>query len=155
VYLGFILFAGVGLPWRWYSRLSWTIEDWEAYFSGSRVKTFLAFENNVIIGYYELEYCENKEVEIKFLGLFPRYLGQGLGGMLLSHAVDSARVNKNERIWLHTCSIDAGSALDNYLARGFKIFRETLQIEDIPDEAELLKSISNFFEGYISKFKLT
>jgi ribosomal protein S18 acetylase RimI-like enzyme len=154
-YMNFMLFAGVGLPWRWYSRLDWTIEEWENYFSGSRIKTFLAFENNSVIGYYELEYCENMEVEIKFLGLLPRFIGRGLGGILLSHAVSSAMDKNIERVWLHTCSIDSGSALDNYLARGFKIFRETEQIEEVPDEDEVLKSISGFFSRYISKFRTT
>jgi hypothetical protein len=36
-YLNFMLFAGVGLNWRWYSRLGWSYKEWDEYFSRERV----------------------------------------------------------------------------------------------------------------------
>ncbi|MGF1584598.1 MAG: GNAT family N-acetyltransferase [Bacteroidales bacterium] len=152
IYINFTLFAGVGLPWKWYSRLDWTMEQWDAYFSSGKVKTFLGFKGNKIIGYYEIEEDEDQNVEIKFFGLFPGFLGSGLGGMFLSHAVDSAFGMNARRVWLHTCSNDSGSALKNYIDRGFKIFKEEEQVEYVPEKEEILKSISGFFERYISRF---
>ncbi len=155
IYLNFVFFAGVGLPWRWYSRLRWTIEEWEEYFSSGRVKTFLCFDSARLTGYYELEFDENNDTEIKFLGVFPRYLGKGLGGMLLSHAVDSARNCKAERIWLHTCTNDSDAALGNYIARGFRIFREEEGYEDVPGKDDLTELVSGFFNRYIERFNDT
>jgi ribosomal protein S18 acetylase RimI-like enzyme len=152
IYINFILFAGVGLPWNWYSRLDWSIEQWDAYFSSGKVKTFLGFEGKRIIGYYEIEEGGDRDVEIKFFGLFPGFLGSGLGGMFLSHAVDSAFAMKARRVWLHTCSNDSGSALKNYVDRGFRIFKEEEQVECVPEKEEILNSISGFFDRYISRF---
>lgn len=151
-YLSLVLFAGVGLPWRWYSRLKWTIPEWEEYFSGSRVKTFLGFHKSAIAGYYELEYDDSGSAEIKFFGLFPRFIGSGIGGILLSHAVHSAYSSGAGRVWLHTCSNDSGSALGNYLARGFRIFREEEGFEDVPGRDELAVMVSDFFRQYMDHF---
>jgi len=152
-YLNFILFAGVGLPWRWYSRLRWTIEEWDEYFSSGRVKTYLGFEGKKLAGYYELEFTEKRDAEIKFFGVFPHYMGRGLGGMLLSHAVESARRNNSARVWLHTCSNDSDAALGNYLARGFRVFREEEKFEHMPEDSGLVRMAAEFFAGYIKRFR--
>ena len=151
-YLNFILFAGVGLPWRWYSRLRWTMEEWDEYFSSGRVKTYLGFEGKKLAGYYELEFTEKFDAEIKFFGVFPHYMGRGLGGMLLSHAVESARKNNAERVWLHTCSNDSDAALGNYLARGFRVFREEEKFEHLPEDSELVRLTADFFALYIRRY---
>ncbi len=151
-YLNFILLAGVGLPWRWYSRFKWTIRDWDEYFTSNRVKTYLGFEGKKLAGYYELEFTEKRNAEIKFFGVFPYYMGRGLGGMLLSHAVESARKNNAERVWLHTCSNDSDAALGNYLARGFRIFREEEKFENVPENSELVRLTAEFFAGYIKRY---
>jgi ribosomal protein S18 acetylase RimI-like enzyme len=152
IYLNYTLFAGVGLPWKWYSRLDWSMSQWIEYFSTGRVKTFMGFEGKKIIGYYEIEADKSRNVEIKFFGLFPGYLGSGLGGMFLSHAVESAFGMNAERVWLHTCSNDSGSALKNYIDRGFRIFKEEEKLEYVPEREEILHSISGFFDRYISGF---
>ncbi len=153
IYLNYFLFTGVGLPWRWYSRLKWTMKEWDEYLSSGRVKTYLGFSNLKLIGYYELFFVDNNDVEIKFIGLFPGNMGGGLGGMLLSHAIDSARANNVNRIWLHTCSNDSETALQNYLARGFRIFREEENFEHVPDKSELIELISVFYNRYIDRLK--
>ena len=151
-YLNFNLFAGVGLPWRWYSRLRWTLKEWDEYFSSGRVKTYLGFEGKKLAGYYELEFTEKRETEIKFFGVFPQYMGRGLGGMLLSHAVESARRNNAARVWLHTCSNDSDTAFGNYLARGFRVFREEEKFEHVPEDSELVRLAAEFFAGYIRRY---
>jgi ribosomal protein S18 acetylase RimI-like enzyme len=148
---GFMLFAGVGLPWRWYSRLGWTTTEWDEYYASHEVRTWLGFEGKNLIGYYEIVFGENS-AEIKFFGLFPGYMGGGLGGMLLSHAVESARVNGAKRVWLHTCTNDSEAALGNYLARGFRVFREEEAVEDVPGTAELLRLSAQFMASYVKRF---
>jgi len=34
------------------------------------------------------------------------------------------------RVWLHTCTLDHPSALANYKARGFRIFKEVVSQRD-------------------------
>ena len=149
VYLNLILYAGVGLPWRWYNRLKWTSEEWVQYFSGQRVKSFIGFSGNRLVGFYELILQENNETEIKLFGIFPSFMGKGLGGLLLSHALKSSFDNGASRVWLHTCSSDSDAALANYLARGFRIFREEIKFEQVPEKEEILNLISEFYSRYI------
>jgi len=52
-------------------------------------------------------------------------LDKGLGGGLLSAAVEKAWEMETKRVWVHTCSLDHPYALNNYQARGFQIYRET------------------------------
>jgi ribosomal protein S18 acetylase RimI-like enzyme len=151
-YINFALFAGVGLPWRWQSRLNWTIQDWEEYFSHGRTKTYLGFSGNTLAGYYELIFEENRNAEIKFFGVLPAYSGKGFGGMLLSHAIKSSFDNGAARVWLHTCSKDSKNALGNYLARGFRIFREEEKLEVVHENKELIKMVSGFYSRYIDYF---
>lgn len=126
--------------------------EWDRYFSSGRVKTYLGFDKTRLIGYFELEFQEKNAAEIKFFGLFPQYVGSGLGGMLLSHTVDIARANNVKRIWLHTCSNDSKSAKGNYLARGFRVYKEEENLEYIPDKREMLNYISEFYSAYIDRF---
>ena len=58
-------------------------------------------------GYFELEEQPPSTVELVFLGLLPDFIGQGLGGWLLTQALERAwSVSGTERVWLHTCSLD-------------------------------------------------
>jgi GNAT superfamily N-acetyltransferase len=151
-FINFILFAGVGLPWRWYSRLDWTFAEYDDYFSRADVTTWLAFSGRKLAGYYELISGKDGETEIKFIGLLPRHIGTGLGGTLLSHAVSCALENGASRIWLHTCTKDSEHALDNYIARGFRIFRKEEKMEQIPDRDELIQKVSVFFARYYDHY---
>jgi GNAT superfamily N-acetyltransferase len=151
-FISFIMFAGVGLPWRWYSRLDWTFSEYDSYFSREDVTTWLAFAGRKLAGYYELISGKEGETEIKFLGLLPAHIGKGLGGILLSHAISSALENGASRIWLHTCTRDSENALANYLAKGFRIFRKEEKPEQIPSRDELIRKVSVFFERYYDHY---
>jgi len=66
---------------------------------------------------------EGGSVEIAYFGLLPEFVGRGLGGHLLSVAVERAFESGARRVWLHTCTRDNPAALPNYLKRGFLPFR--------------------------------
>jgi len=76
----------------------------------------------LIVGYYELQQ-QGESVEIRIFGLTPEFLGQGHGGPLLDHAVESAFAWGARRVWVHTCTDDHPGALPNYLKSGFTIFK--------------------------------
>ena len=46
-----------------------------------------------------------------------------LGSYLLSQAIQKSFNSGVERVWVHTCSLDHKNALNNYIARGMKIFK--------------------------------
>jgi len=113
--------------------LSWSQDVWERYVDRDVLKTFVGQLNGDDVGYFELEAQLSGNVEIVYFGLLPEYIGKGLGGTLLSAAVDRAwAFSGTERVWVHTCTHDHKNALDNYRARGFELFRterEPLQSE--------------------------
>ena len=59
-----------------------------------------------------------------YFGLLPAFTGQGLGRFMLTKAVERAWALGAARVWLHTSSLDHSSALSNYLARGFSIWKQ-------------------------------
>ena len=65
-------------------------------------------------------------VEIAYFGLLPEFIGRGLGGALLTSAIDEAwRTSSSvSRVWVHTCTLDHPGALGNYQARGMVIYKE-------------------------------
>ena len=68
-------------------------------------------------------------VEIAILGLTPKFIGRGFGGVLLTTALETAWQMKPDRVWLHTCTLDHRSALPNYQARGMRVYRvETISV---------------------------
>ncbi len=144
-----MFFLGVGLPWEWYSRLSWTPRDWKEHFLTKEVYTYLAFLGKSLAGYFELEKSDDTAMEIKYIGLLPQYTGKGLGGYLISHAVDKAFRFGVKRVWLHTCNNDHPHAIRSYKKRGFSTFKETEENEDLPDREFFLDEIRAYFESYL------
>jgi GNAT superfamily N-acetyltransferase len=65
------------------------------------------------------------KVEIAYFGLLPEFIGRGLGGAMLTSAIENAWAwsPTPSRIWVHTCNRDHPGALANYQARGFKIYK--------------------------------
>ena len=119
------LYRTVGEAWDWTERLSWSDEQWRALVASTDHRTWIASCKGAIAGYYELRRARDTGVEILYFGLAPRFIGQGLGGYLLTHAIESAWAWEGaERVWVHTCSLDHPGALRNYQARGFRLYKE-------------------------------
>lgn len=130
------LYSAVGGDWYWRERLSWTFARWLAWLSRPEVETWVAYVSGTPAGYFELEAQPNGSVEITYFGLLPRFVGQGLGGYLLTQAVSRAWQLTPEirRVWVHTCTLDHAGALPNYLARGFTVFREEEHTMELPEQ---------------------
>ena len=72
---------------------------------------------------------DKNEIEIAYLGLLEEYINQKIGSYLLSFAIKKSFFEKVKRVWVHTCSLDHKNALNNYVARGMKVFKkETITI---------------------------
>ena len=123
-------YKSIGKKHHWVDRLVWTEKQWIDYVSNKNVKTYVLKNSNDLAGYFELNlHPEKKEVEIAYLGLLEEYQNKKLGSYLLSNAIKNSFLNKPKRVWVHTCSLDHKNALNNYIARGMKIFKtETIMI---------------------------
>lgn len=119
------LYFRVGEQWDWIDKRSWTDHQWKEYATAAEMHTFAGYHNDELAGYYELCYDPACGVEIAYFGLLPEFIGRGLGGALLTSAIETAlRIQPNScRVWVHTCNRDHPQALANYEARGMKIYK--------------------------------
>ena len=113
----------IGQNHHWYDRLVWDDKKWIDYVSNQNVFTFVLKDNENIAGFFELIYHKNKfEIEIAYFGLLKGFMAKKLGGYMLTEAIKISFSYKVKRVWVHTCSLDHKNALNNYLARGMKIY---------------------------------
>ncbi|HJL61908.1 MAG TPA: GNAT family N-acetyltransferase [Pseudomonadales bacterium] len=124
------LYVAVGSAWEWNMRLNWTYDDWLTFLDKQDTETWVAYRNGTPVGYFELEKQADGSTEISYFGVLPEFIGQGYGRSLLEDAIYHAWRLSGQRVWLHTCTLDAPQALPNYLSRGLTVFKE----EDIEEE---------------------
>ena len=118
-------YKNIGKKHKWMDRLAWSEEKWISYVSSENIETYVLKYKDDLVGFFELIlHQENKEIEIAYFGVLEEYQNKKLGSYLLSEAIKESFHKKSvERVWLHTCSLDHKNALNNYLARGMKIFK--------------------------------
>ncbi len=130
------LYTAVGGEWYWLGRLPWTFERWMAWLDRPEVETWVARSGGSPAGYFELERQERGDVEIAYFGLMRQFIGRGVGGHLLTAAIQRGwEMPGTRRVWVHTCSLDHPSALANYQARGLEVFAVETETHDLPDDA--------------------
>lgn len=124
------LYQFVGAAWEWTDKLTWTNSQWQAYSEADNLHLYVAYVDGAPAGYFELQQQENGNVEIMYFGLAERFIGRGFGGYLLTQAIEHAwSLPDTQRVWVHTCSLDHPSALHNYQARGFTLFRTDIETQ--------------------------
>lgn len=128
------LYTAVGGDYFWIDRLPWTYAQWETWLNRTDLETWLAYLDGTVAGYFELE-RQNDSIEISIFGLIPKFTGLGIGGVLLSGCIARAWELNPTRVWVHTCSLDGARALKNYQARGFKIFAQETETENLPEHS--------------------
>src|SRR5258708_18187879 len=125
-------YTAVGGNWFWTDRLPWSYQRWLDYLNRPELETWSLTVAGVPAGYAELEW-QAEGGEVVYFGLLPAFIGQGLGGHLLTVTVERAWERGAKRVWLHTCTLDHPNALAHYQARGFRLYRqETQQDRDAP-----------------------
>ncbi len=117
------LYFTVGEGWDWTDKCPWSDAQWREYAEVGGLRTFWAYYDGSPAGYYELSPDGNGGMEIASLGLLPAFIGRGLGGALLTSAIEEAWRLGAARVWVHTCTSDHPAALPNYQARGMKIYK--------------------------------
>ena len=122
-------YKNVGKKYKWVDRLIWTETQWIDYVSNKKVKTYIFKNKNDLAGFFELiSHVEKKEIEIAYFGLLEEFQNKKLGSYLLTRAIKISFTDNVKRVWVHTCSLDHKNALNNYIARGMKIFKTEIVI---------------------------
>ena len=123
-------YKNIGKKHKWIDRLVWTENQWIDYVSSEKVKTYVLKYKGDLAGFFELIFhSEKNEIEIAYFGILEEFQNKKLGSYLLSEAIKKSFKRNINRVWVHTCSLDHKKALNNYIARGMKIFKtETIRI---------------------------
>lgn len=127
------LYRAVGGDWYWMDRFGWSYQDWQTW--AARVETWTAYVRGTPAGYFELETRPDDTVHLALFGLLRWAIGQGLGGWLLTRAIERAWERGARIVTVNTCSLDGPYALANYQARGFTLTRMYTATCDVPEQA--------------------
>src|SRR3979411_508442 len=104
------MYFRVGEQWKGIDRRAWTEEQWKQYAMAPELRTFAASYDETVAGYYELRQDTEGGVEIAYFGLLPEFIGRGLGGALLTVAIEEAWSRRGgiapQRGWGHTGNLD-------------------------------------------------
>ena len=120
-------YKNIGKKHKWIDRLIWNEQQWIDYVSSKKVKSYVLKDKDDLVGFFELIFhYEKREVEIAYFGILEEYQNKKLGSFLLSEAIKKSFNENINRVWLHTCSLDHKNALNNYIARGMKIFKSEI-----------------------------
>lgn len=116
------LYRAVGEQWRWRDRLLMPEHELEALLAAPGNSVHVLYVENVPAGYIELAQAE-ESTEIAYFGLCRDYMGKGLGKHLLSYGIAQAWNDGASHLWVHTCNLDSPYAIENYIKRGFTIYK--------------------------------
>ncbi len=126
-------YSRVGEAYNWVNRLLMADDKLLETIHNKNVEIYLLKCDDQPAGYSELDRREGNEVELAYFGLFPEFIGRGLGKYFLWWTIDRAWSYRPDRVWLHTCDLDHEAALPNYLKAGFSKYDEKWIDQPITD----------------------
>ncbi len=126
-------YCGVGNEYYWFERAEWSAAQWHDDLTQPGTELWVLRVDGEEAGYFHLTQPAARTREILYLGMLPGWETDGLGGHLLTSAVERAWEAGADRVIVNTCTLDHPRALPNYLARGFEIVREHTEWRTLPD----------------------
>lgn len=123
-------YYNVGFKWNWLDRLAMSYEELSEKINTNNIDIFVLKVNNEDAGYAEFD-VQKEYVEIVYFGLFPDYIGKGLGKFFIRWVVNKAWSYNREYIQLNTCALDHPNALNVYQSVGFKIVKTDAQLRKV------------------------
>ena len=133
------LFARVGTPWLWFSRLAMDESDLVEIIHDDGVSIWAVCDRvGIEVGIIELDFRQQGQCELSFFGLVPELAGKGCGRWMMAQALAAAWRPGIERVWVHTCTLDSPSALGFYIRSGFTPFARALEVFPDPRVIGLL-----------------
>jgi GNAT superfamily N-acetyltransferase len=126
------LFRRIGGHWLWFSRLIMSDEELARVIKDPGVDLYVVVDEvGTDIGMLELDFREDGQCEIAFIGLLPELAGRGHGRWLLGQTLRLAWRDGVKRVHVHTCTLDHPAALSAYRSAGFTAYKRA--IERFPD----------------------
>lgn len=140
------LYGEVGRNYRWTDRSLLSDQQLMDIFATPGFELWVLEVAGIPAGYVELVFGETdcspmpwppeECCKVAYFGLFPEFLGRGLGQKLLLFGLEHAWSRPNcQRVWLHTCNHDHVAALPNYLKAGFTPFGQEVYLNQKLREA--------------------
>ena len=127
------LYDAVDDPWQWFDLRTAPDEEIAKTVQDPNVELWVLSVGEETAGFAELDRRIENEVQMAYFGLFPQFIGQGLGAYFLSWTVGQAWSYRPSRFWLHTCTLDHPRALGNYRRAGFVPYdKRTVRVDDPP-----------------------
>lgn len=131
------LFAAVGSPWLWFSRLLLKPAELGNILADPAVEAFALRHEGADIGLLELDF-RGADAELAYFGLVPEATGHGFGHALMLEAQRRAFTRPIPRLIVHTCTLDHPAALGFYRRHGFRPYRLAVEVFDDPRLAGIL-----------------
>lgn len=114
------LFARVGGPWLWFSRLAMGDAALLAILRDPAVSVHAMVDSaGIELGLLELDRREAGETQIAYFGLVPELAGKGHGRWLMAQALALGWGRNTAKMTVHTCTLDHPAALGFYRREGF------------------------------------
>lgn len=123
-------YLAVGGPWLWTDRIHLDDSEWQAIIEAEQGEIWQAHDADGLVGYFHLA-RNGDDVDIRYFGLVERCIGRGIGGWMLTRAVERCWAMGPARVTLNTCTLDGPAALPNYLKRGFSVLREEHRVKEL------------------------
>lgn len=120
------LYNSVGRDYNWTDRNLMADEELQRILQDPCVEVYILRVSGEDAGYGELDRRTPDTIELAYLGLFPAFVGRGLGKFFLNWMLHQAWSYAPQRVWLHTCTLDHPAALPLYLAAGLEVFDRKL-----------------------------
>lgn len=122
-----LMYMEIGRGHGWVDRREDSAARWQAH--AEEVETWLALVRGTPAGYAELSApSEDGAIDVWTFGVLEPFRGQGVGGVLLTRAIERAWERGARKVTVNTCELDGPHALDHYTARGFKLVREAEEL---------------------------
>ena len=125
------LYARLGTPWLWQSRLAMDDAALAAILHDPAVEVFALTKDGRDEGLLELDFREAPEAELAFFGLTEALQGTRAARWMMEQALTRAFARGISRLWVHTCTLDHPRALAFYRRTGFAPY--ATEVEVMPD----------------------
>ncbi len=126
-------YSSVGKDFDWVDRILLADEKLVEIIHDNLVEISLLTVGGEPAGFSELDRRTPTEIELAYFGLFPNFIGRGLGKFFLNWTVQHAWSYQPNRVWVHTCDLDHPAALPNYVRAGFQVYDEKIVHQQVAD----------------------
>ena len=119
-------YASVGSQFNWVDRFIMAKGELRSKINADNVDIYVMEVGEQEAGFLELG-KETDYVELMYFGLFPKFIGTGLGKYFLEWSIHKAWSYSPKWIQLNTCELDHANALPTYRKLGFKEYKTTIE----------------------------